>query len=160
MLKAKLGFVLVATMAFVAFIGVQGRAGAQATTDTQNFIFPFEADIDVPCAEESVHFSGNLHFSVHTTRTPDGEELMHFIQNPQGVSGVGSVTGDKYQLTGKFSEVRNALPPGQTGTFIAVNHAVGQGPGNNFYTHSNFQFTVNANGELTANFQHITGSCK
>ena len=160
MLKAKLGFVLVAFVAFVAFIGVQGRAGAQATTDTQNFIFPIEEDIDIPCAGESVHLTGNLHFSVHTTRTPDGDELQHFTENPQGVSGVGSVTGNKYQLTGRFSEVRQGLPPGQVGTFIAINNVIGQGPGNNMYAHSNFHFTANANGELTVSFQHVTGSCK
>src|SRR5437764_3524255 len=76
---------------------------AQAAVIT-NTEFPINLTVFVPCAAggagEEVALSGNLHalFSVTFDGSGGFHSDIHF--NPQGVSGTGLTTGDKYQGTG------------------------------------------------------------
>jgi hypothetical protein len=63
---------------------------------------------------------------------------MHF--QPQGISGVGSVSGDKYQGTGitRFSFQADVVSFPFIETIVNNFKIIGQGPGNNFLVHENF----------------------
>ncbi len=70
---------------------------------------------------------------------------------PQGISGVGLDTGDKYQGAGVTQDhFKGSFNNGQFNqTFVNNFRIIGQGPGNNFLVHENFRLTINANGEVT-----------
>ena len=81
----------------------------------------------------------------------------HF--QPQGVSGVGLTTGDKYQATGVTQDETN-VAAGQETTFINNFRLIGQGPGNNLLIHDVFHVTINANGDVTALHDIHSVECK
>ncbi len=137
---------------------------ACAAVDT-NMSFPVSISVFVPCAVggagEVVTLSGNLHLLVSTTVNANHISFDMHIQ-PQGISGVGSVTGNKYQGTGitrlSFEADVVAFPFIQT----SVNNfkIIGQGPDNNFLVHENIHITVNANGTVTASVDNFSMSCQ
>jgi hypothetical protein len=122
----------------------------------------------VPCANEgageTVLLLGELHIVFHITITEDGHVTVKSQANPQGVSGVGSTTGDKYQGTGvtsttaTFDEVEEF--PAE---FTLINNfrIIGQGPaGNDLLVHTTDHVTVNANGEMTADVHIENVTCE
>jgi hypothetical protein len=119
----------------------------------------------IPCADggagELVVFEGNLHVLI--TSTVNGQNVSakaHF--QPQGLSGVGQTTGDKYQATGVTQDhQKSSLQNGQASfTFVNNFRIIGQGPGNNFLVHQVVHVTVNANGDTTADHDRFTVDCK
>jgi hypothetical protein len=126
---------------------------------------PIVLVVFVPCADggtgELVVLEGNLHTLV--TFTLNGNNVSgktHF--QPQGISGVGLTTGDKYHGTGVTQDhFKGSLQNGQfTSTFVNNFRIVGQGPGNNFSIHENFHLTVNANGVVTVTHDNFRVTCK
>ena len=69
---------------------------------------------------------------------------------PQGPSGVGLATGDKYRGVGVTRVHLNIKPifP-QEFTCVDNHREIGQRPGNNLITHYDVHTTVNANSEVT-----------
>jgi hypothetical protein len=141
-----------------------GTAPARAEV-TDNESIPFAISVFVPCANggagEIVDVSGDLH--VLLTFTVNGNNVSgkeHF--QPQGVSGTGETTGDKYQATGVTqSQFKTSLQNGQAEmTFINNFRIIGQGPGNNFLVHETFHITINANGVQTAFVDNFSVDCK
>jgi hypothetical protein len=137
---------------------------AGAGTFTSNERIPIDLPVFIPCANggsgEDVQLSGNLHVLVHTA--VNGNHFttkLHF--QPQGITGAGDVTGDKYQATGVTQErFGGSFINGQfSDTFINNFRIIGQGPGNNFLVHETFHITINANGEVTASVDNFTISC-
>jgi hypothetical protein len=135
------------------------------STDVVNVKVPFDLEVFVPCAAggagEDVELSGFRHVLLRSTVSKSGsiEEKLHV--QLEGLSGVGSATGDKYQGTGVTQyeiTLHNPLPI--TETFTSDLHIIGQGPGNNFRLHETFHFTINANGEVTASVDHVRVDCK
>ena len=135
-----------------------------AITLNSNVSIPIELLVFVPCAAggvgEVIDVSGPLHVLQTLTISNSGNvsDLFHF--QPQGISGVGLSTGDKYQATGitQFKDHFNGLP--FSSSFINNFYMIGQGPGNNFKVHETFHFTVNANGDLTAFVDNFFVTCK
>ena len=88
---------------------------------------------------------------------------LDFHSQPQGISGVGSVSGDKYQGTGVM---RVAIEPmwwdfrSFIETFVNNFRIIGQGPGNNFLVHQNTHLTVNADGTVIASVDNFSIECK
>jgi hypothetical protein len=119
----------------------------------------------VPCANggagEVVDLNGPLHELI--TFNVNGNKVsgtVHF--QPQGISGVGEVSGDKYQGTGVTEDHFTGPSINGQFTFTFVNNfrIIGQGPGNNFLIHENFHLTINANGEVTASHDNFSVECK
>lgn len=140
-------------------------ATQSAQVVTSNMIVPIQLSQFVPCANggsgEVVALSGNLHIVTRTTVTPNNFHVM-FSNNPQGVTGVGLVTGDKYQGTGvtrQDENVSNAMFP-ENLTFVNNFRIIGQGPGNNLLVHENSHITVNANRTVTVNQTNLTIECQ
>jgi hypothetical protein len=135
-----------------------------AVASTTSMSFPVDLVVFVDCADggsgESVALSGNLHSVVHTTVNPNG--FTSFWHNqPQGISGVGLTTGDKYQGTGVTrNRFGGSFVNGQySDTYVNNYRIFGQGPGNNFTLHETYHVTVNANGDVTADVENVTADC-
>ena len=140
-------------------------AATAATTFTDNVSFPVNIGVFIPCAAggagEVVFLSGNLHSLFHST--VNGNNFKIKIHNqPQGISGTGLTTGDKYQGTGVTQETfGGSFVNGQlSDTFVNNFRIIGQGRGNNLLIHQTFHITFNANGELTAFVNNFTSDCK
>ena len=146
----------------VLSIGVM-PVSAAASAFTSSITFPFDIVVFVPCAAggagEEVALSGTLHDLFHFTVDNRGGVHFKFLDNPQGVTGVGLTTGAKYQATGVTQTGFNAKLGEQT-TFVNNFRIIGQGPGNNFLVHENYHVTVNANGTLTAYVDNFRADCK
>ena len=138
---------------------------AKATTSMDNVKLPVSIGVFIPCAAggagEVVFLSGNLHSILHST--VNGNNFKTTIHNqPQGISGLGLTTGDKYQGTGVTRETfGGSFVNGQfSHTFINNFRIIGQGRGNNSLIHQTFHVTFNANGELTASVDNFSSDCK
>jgi len=120
----------------------------------------------VPCAAggagELVDLSGPLHTLI--TFTINGNNVSgtaHF--QPQGLSGTGETTGDKYQATGvtKASSFKGSFQNGQfTQTYVNNFRIIGSGSGNNFLVHEVLHVTFNANGTVTVFHDNFSIDCK
>ena len=146
---------------------IASASANSATTVTTNEQIDVTLFVFVPCANggagEVISVSGPLHVLTHTTISNSG--MAHVKQHfqPQGLSGEGFTTGDKYQGTGVTQEefnvdLRDGAP--QTDTFINNFRMIGQGPDNNYLVHENFHVTVNANGEVTTVVDNFSVTCK
>jgi len=145
----------------VLVVVVTPANAAVQENDTTNI----NLSVFVPCAAggagEIVDLNGPLHTLI--TFTINGNNVsgkFHF--QPQGISGVGETTGDKYQATGVTQETFKAsLQNGQNNlTFVNNFRIIGQGPGNNFLVHENLHLNFNADGTLTVFHDNFSIDCK
>lgn len=145
-------------------VGLTGAAFSQATAVTTNQFVPLALAVFVPCANggagELVFLEGTLHLQEHITINNNRANLKVHAQ-PQGVSGVGQITGDVYRGTGVTQEQDSiALVNGASEfTFINNFRLIGPGPGNNLQTHQTVHLTINANGEVTAVVDNTNIDC-
>ncbi len=97
-------FALVAIASFALLVAAARPAYAQATSGTINVPLPVTAIVAVPqtitCKPDLVAFTGVVHGQIHFTISASGVFHLRLHLNAQGVSGVGLLTGDKYELTG------------------------------------------------------------
>ena len=121
---------------------------------------PFATAVFIPCVPEFVVLTGELHILIAQEVDSDGGLHVKTHFQPQGISGVGSVTGDKYQGTGVTQEHINIhSSPAFEDTFVNNFRIIGQGPGNNLLVHTTFHVTVDANGVVTANVLNTSVDC-
>lgn len=138
---------------------------AAALAFTDNVQIPYDFIFFMPCANggagEDVVFTGTLHIVSHVTFNDNTFTLKSHFQ-PQGISGVGSITGLKYNATGVTQSIENGTLFNGSYTYTYVNNfkLIGQGPGNNFYDHDTFKVTLNANGTITVLREKINVDCK
>jgi hypothetical protein len=156
--------VVAAAAAAVLALAVPAVSQADESTGNSGQI---EYGIDILCANggagEHVQLTGFYHVIYKTTYDANGGA--HYIIHKQfaGVRGYGSVTGDKYQLTGSEElETTNFTAGGASeGTFVGNLQVIGQGPGNNLLGSTTVHFTINANGVYTVfYFQNGHGDCR
>lgn len=120
----------------------------------------------VPCADdgngELVLFSGSLQFLFHFNDDRAGGFHLTSEANPQGLSGIGPVTGDLYQGTGGTGGHTNGTISGfpYTDSFVNNFRIIGQGTDNDLIMHLNGQFTVNALGDVTVSHVNATSECR
>jgi hypothetical protein len=130
----------------------------------QNISVPVTFSRFVPCANdgvgEVVQVGGDHHILASITIASSGNVHARIHLQPQGFSGFGLTTGDKYQATGVVQDEFTLESTGQEETFIVNIRLIGQGPGNNLTLHETLHFTINANGDLTAALDHIDIDCK
>jgi hypothetical protein len=118
-----------------------------------------------PCANggtgENVQVSGDLH-EVYSVTENDNRYVFNYVTNAN-YKGIGLTTGDKYQSPGGVHIHESyQLPPGQQyeGTFFFHVRMGGQGPGNNLLIHQMGHITINANGEVSTEFETVRAECK
>jgi hypothetical protein len=129
-----------------------------------NMDVPFPPTIQtVPCANggagEDVTLAGNVHVLATLTYDNGGGAHAFIHTNFQDLSGVGSVTADKYQGSGVI-DAETTLHTGQELTIVIRVNVIGQGPGNNLYMDATQHVTMNANGTITVSFTDISIVCK
>jgi hypothetical protein len=130
---------------------------------TTNIRIPIDITVFIPCAAggagEFVELTGDLHVLFATTQNANGGFHVKTHFQPQGVSGIGLTTGDKYQGTGVTQEEFN-VNAGEQDTFVNNFNIIGQGPGNNALVHENTHVTVNPDGTVTASVDNFSADCK
>lgn len=139
---------------------------AAASADvTSNVRSPLSMSVFVPCANggrgETVVLSGDLH--TLTRVIVNGNSVRLSVQNqPQGLSGIGTTTGAKYQGTGGTRDDFSLTAPSFPANFTTINNVriIGQGSAANLLLHENTHFTVNANGTTTAVVDNFRLDCK
>jgi hypothetical protein len=141
-------------------------AAARALTETTNLSIPTDLAVFIPCANngagEVVQLSGPLHVLFHFTISARDKIVIKSHFQPQGISGVGQTTGDKYRATGVTQETTTFDGTGVPFETTLVNNfrIIGQGPGNNLLVHQNMHVTINAKGEVTVFVDNFKFDCK
>src|SRR5205814_6227317 len=153
--------ILMLLFAALALFTVPANAAKQVNDRSE-----IDLTVFVPCAAggagELVDLSGPLHTLI--TFTINGNNVSgtaHF--QPQGLSGTGETTGEKYQATGvtKASSFKGSFQNGQfTQTYVNNFRIIGQGSGNNFLVHEVLHVTFNANGTVTVFHDNFSIDCK
>jgi hypothetical protein len=121
--------------------------------------------IFVPCANggagELVALNGPLHTLISFSMNGNNVSGKTHSQ-PQGISGAGQDTGDRYHGTGVTQDhFKGSFNNGQFNqTFVNNFRIIGQGPGNNFLVHENFHLTINAKSEVTTAHDNFKVECK
>lgn len=151
---------LIAVLAFVALSIASANAAVQVNDKTDISLSVF-----IPCAAggagEVVDLSGPLHTLLSFTMNGNNVSgYFHF--QPQGISGTGETSGEKYQATGVTREsFKSSLIKGEANsTYVNNFRIIGQGPGDNFLVHETLHFTVNANGTATVFHDNFSVACK
>ena len=131
-----------------------------ASTFTTNVVFPFGFEA-TQCGNETVVVSGSVHVVTHGTVTGSGHVQAVFHVNPQNIRGFGETTGAEYLAPGMLQTVSNVSGPAPvTETYVNNFELIGVGPAPDFTLHQTVRLTINANGEITAAFDHLTTQCK
>ena len=139
-------------------------AVAQAEV-VQNVSVPITISILIPCANggagEIVDFTGDMHLLASITINGNNVSGRAHFQ-PQGLKGIGQITGDRYNAVGMTQEsFKGSLQNDQfTQTFVNNFRLIGPGPGNNLQIHENAHMTINANGDVTALIDNFSVDCK
>jgi hypothetical protein len=164
----KIGIVMVALVIVTFMIGTAALmmpALAKATVTTTHVKTPIDITVSVPCAlngtGELVKANGVLHTRFHTTLDANGGFHTQAHYQTQGISGIGLTSGDKYQLIGVIHQSFNGKVGAANTTSTVVNgRVIGPGPGNDRFWYYTSHITVNANGEVTADFVNFEIVCK
>lgn len=139
------------------------RMSAVSGGQEQNISVPVEIPVFIPCANkgagESVALSGKLHIKNDILFDGNGGAHIRSHFQPQGISGLGTPSGDRYQGTGVSRSSLN-LTAGVTQSSVNNFRIIGQRTGNNYQLHVNAHYTMNANGDVTAVVDHVTSSCR
>ncbi len=170
------------SLAFVAFFALTGLAACSdaprhdvtaplapalvsvsdqsASTFTTNEVIPFAIE-ESECGNETFAGSGRLHVLVHGTITSSGHIQAVFHVNPQYFRVFGLTTGAEYLVPGMLHTVTNMNGPAPlTETLVNNLHVIGRGAVPDFMLHQNVHLTINANGEVTAAFDHFFTECR
>jgi hypothetical protein len=151
---------ILCTSAALLLTGIPAQAAVVTNTS-----IPINLVVFVPCANggagEFIQLSGFLH--VQSSVTADKNGGIHFSVhfNPQGVTGAGLTTGDRYSGTGLTREDFSATSSGVVQvSFVNRFDLIGQGPDNNFSIHETGHLTVLPDGTVTVNFDNFSTICK
>jgi hypothetical protein len=135
-------------------------AAAEAITSTMETSVPIAITVFIPCASDVVPLTGSLHIVAHQTVDASGGFHFSILFNPQGVSGVGTLSGAEYQGTGETRfDTQTSGPPPFNFTFVNNFKIIGQGPDNNLLIHQNVHVTFNADGTMTASVNNFSFVC-
>ncbi len=139
--------------------GLASTSAQSASTFTTNEVIPFGFAFEG--CEETVVVSGRLHILMHGTISSSGNihSKVHF--QPQNIRGFGLTSGAEYVFPGVLQETVNLNGPAPvTHTFVNNFELIGRGRVPNLVFHLNTHLTINANGDMTAAFAHVTTDCK
>jgi hypothetical protein len=138
-------------------------AYAKATTFTMNFSEETDVYVYIPCAldgaGEDVYLSGPLHMLFTTIIADSGAFVSRNLFQPQGITGTGASSGDRYQATGETQDMATGRVGYET-TYVNNFKIIGQGSGNNYMVHENVHMTVTPDGTLTAYVDNFSVECQ
>ena len=141
-------------------------ASAAATAKTTSISIDITRDVFVPApcggaTGEIVALSGSLHILTITTINGNRSNIQVKF-DPQGVSGVGQITGNTYQGVGSTQRTIISDNDSFPMELIQVNNfnIIGHGSDPNAKEHDLVHITVNANGETTASIDSSSIICQ
>lgn len=119
----------------------------------------------VPCANggagEWIQINGPIHILTAVTEDRNGGMHVKHHAQPQGITGIGLITGDTYHVTGVTQDHSNVRPPYPSNlTFVNNFRLIAPRTGNNLLAHGIHHVTVNADGTVTTEFEIISVECK
>lgn len=129
---------------------------SQVNAQSSEGRFPFSS-LENVCGDV-VEFDGLFHVVVNEVISNSGNITAKFHINAKG-TGVGQTSGAVYQWNDAINETLNLSKGGnltRTQTFSLVS----QGKTQNFKGHLTYHITVNANGEVTTEFENLSVECK
>jgi hypothetical protein len=126
---------------------------------TTNTLVPFPSPTVNPCNGEQVNVSGNIHLTTGVSTDESGG--LHFRShiNNQGVSGIGELTGSRYQIP-TTSNTSAYLGSARTMALTVNGRFVAQGSTPNFNVHQTFRITIDANGVTTVSNSDFRADCQ
>ena len=135
------------------------KLSAQATVEVQRFTEPFVFDELHPCTDEPVTLSGELQLTERLVTDSGGGIHLSFHLVPLQVRGTGAT--QEFMAVGgsreHISELSGGLP--FTDTFTTIFNLVSRSGGENFVSETTFHITVNENGDVTADVDHVRSQC-
>ena len=151
----------VAVLAAVAAVALVTANLAQAAVSS-NVSVPLATSTFVPCANggagEVVNLAGSLHILATVTFDSAGGVHGTLFFNPQGVSGVGSVSGVAYRGTGETLSTFSGNV-GAVTTLVNNFRIIGAGGAASLQVHEDVAVVVNANGTLSTSIDHVSVTC-
>jgi hypothetical protein len=137
-------------------------AGAETINETIPADQFFTADFGSFCTFENILVDrGTVHI-VGQLSDPDAanqHQKIHF--NTQGVSGIGTTSGDRYSISEVSNNLENIHFTGaREFTAETTLNVVSRGGTENFQVHGLIHSTTNANGETTADFFGGHADCR
>ena len=146
----------------LALAGVVGALcvpiAAQAATSVQQV--PFDADVGLCTSGDIVALSGTLLITSTTTATPSGGLVVATHFQPQGVSGVDTVTGTMYRATGLTRDLVVSSPAGGfTETFVNRFHIQATTGAESFVVNEVVHVTIGADGSVRTEFDKFSSTC-
>jgi hypothetical protein len=126
---------------------------------------PFNTTLWIACANggagEMVALSGELEFSSHEVLDADGGTHERRMVRPSRVAGVGGTTGLNYRGTGmSFLSEGVAAEGSSVYTYVNNFRIIGQGPGNNLLVHAVVHQTTDPDGNVVAEVNASSSTCK
>ena len=124
---------------------------------------PFERTVFVPCANngegEEVQLTGEILIVDHVTFTNHGFTLTYHT-NPQGLTGVGLITGDNFTASGGSNgTISGAFENDQhAGGYIEQTRIIGQH--SQFIVQYKFHVTVTSDGRITSSISEEKIICR
>lgn len=121
---------------------------------------PFEEVFPNPCTGETVVLTGKILVIFHQTEDGAGGFHETLMLVPRGITATGT-SGTRYRAVGGHSDSFNT-GPGRATTFTltVMFSVVSEGGTDNFVGKATVHFTVNANGEPTAEVEEIRLECR
>ena len=128
-----------------------------------NLSSPINFEQWVECANggagESVALTGAMHIVSHSTQSASGNIQVKFQFQPQGLSGIGMLTGQKYVSNG-VQQQSFGTRAGVSFTIVNKLRMIGQGSAPDFYLSELLHVTVNANGVTTVDNESLSTDCQ
>lgn len=147
-----------ALLATVA-LGLALAGTARADEKPLMFTEPVEEIFPNPCTGETITLAGEMEIMVHELDDGAGGYHFKFTLVPHGITAIGP-SGTQYRSIGAHSDYFST-GPGRATTFpfTVTFLVVSEGGTDNFLAKGTLQFTVNANGDVTAEFEEIRTEC-
>ena len=148
--------------AVCAFFLAAAVVPAQQTVVKYGYDQPITSQIyQNDCNSEQVLMNGNMHFEYFFSTDPDGDHTHYHVTSNTQLTGVGQTTGAQY--VGKNSTNYNIVAKGSSAsdfTNIEKTRLVAQGPTADMLLRQNTHVVVDAKGNIRANIDSSTISCK
>jgi len=124
-----------------------------------NEIAPLDMYVYIPCIDETLHLTGEMHVLTHVTLDGNGGFHMKTHYQPQEAKGTTDISGYEYVGAGVSQWEENGKV-GQEYTYTNNFNMIGKGKAPDFMVHEDMHITVRPDGTVTADHAHIRVTCK
>ena len=137
-------------------VQAQGNHTTERFTDYLDIVVPASDS----CSGEDVHIFGPLEGIAQTTTNPGGgtHTVIHFTPH---VTAIGLTSGATYRAVGPAQIVTNMSGPGQSVfALVDIIRVTSPGSAGNLTLTHTVHVTVNANGDVTVEFNNLSAACR